>query len=173
MKNRWGMNDSKYRVAAGGMFIYDQDHFWVIEETIRGKKIMTDIGGRYSADDGNIWSTIRREAYEETYGLIDVKVKDITKYKDVIEINDENGMCIYVCVCIPVNDIFDEKEIENLETMFLIGKKEFEKYNPGYSYKTLSLKKVKYANIPNIDKSYRLRNILRQFLTKNEKIIQK
>src|SRR5271155_5670271 len=66
--------------SAGGILLYDAQGFYLVGETSNSGIVYSDIGGRYMPEDGNIWAAIRRELYEETYGVCDLLANEVIAY---------------------------------------------------------------------------------------------
>ncbi len=187
-KLRWLNPVTNDLVPAAGILFYSSDSFWVVEEKIkftdiRGKYFLSseadrgaseynDIGGKYSSDDGNIYATIRRELYEETYGMIDVLVSDIKKFAEkygMKRIAGVKGACAYLCICVPITDICDLCQIkeEDFEQNFSALREKTIAENPKAVYKQRSIKKIKYSDVAAFNIGYRLRFILKQLFIKD------
>jgi len=135
-KSSWYDPSSGRNFSAGGVLLYDDyddEGFYLLGETRTKDDIMyNDIGGKYTIEDCTIWQTIRRELYEETYGLVDVLVKDVVRWSTsypLITI-DAHGKDLkafrldkeppvlpgttysYMCIVLPVS------EIQRLTTLY-------------------------------------------------------
>lgn len=83
----WWKDENNNNIAAGGILILDEVNnekgIWVITEKCKKSCSgysdfeYTDIGGRYSQDDGDIYATISREFREETYNTDEIPRRDI------------------------------------------------------------------------------------------------
>lgn len=76
----------KYYIAAGGILICDKqltrngenkEGIWVLAEKAKKGIEYTDIGGKYSPDDGDIYATISREFREELYNTAEIPYRQI------------------------------------------------------------------------------------------------
>jgi hypothetical protein len=156
-KPRWTNPDTGDNLSAGGILFHSNDSFWAIEED--GKKGIetNDIGGRYEYEDGDIFTTIRRELHEETYGMCDVPVSMIRKFAETYGMKgvyDKNRQCVYVCICVPIDVIcetcgFSEEEIEG---KFASLREKTVKQNPNTprdAYKPLRIRKIRYEDVLN------------------------
>jgi hypothetical protein len=107
-KFRWQDPATGHALTAGGILFYDDLGVWVIGEKDKNGIVYTDIGGRYTYEDGNIWTTIRRELYEETYGTCEMFTSDIVTFSQRygnIYVNGHNNVPTYVCLVVPVADL--------------------------------------------------------------------
>jgi hypothetical protein len=107
-KPRWKDPRSEFLYAAGGVFLYDSNGVWVVQEDAsseytpkRHAATYTDIGGRYEVNDCNIYETIRRELYQETYGTMDVTTSMIRNIDKMIIFGrtSEGRTIFYTEVC--------------------------------------------------------------------------
>jgi hypothetical protein len=164
----WKEPGTEGNYNAGGVLFYDDEGFWVVEEKQKDVTVCNDIGGRYHPDDGNIWATIRREVWEETYGTCDFTMKMVTMLSKTVKkayLHSPQGVKIYVCLCI-------DKQLQDLYGItlnpdtFNESRKRFLEENPNYTefYKTLSLKKIRYEDVHLNKLSYRLNILLKEFL---------
>lgn len=154
-------------LSAGGILPIDDDgeSFWAIEELDKRGKKFSDIGGRYTVDDGHIFATIRREFYEETYGMCDVLVSTIrtwAKTYGIKKVFGPNGKLVYICIPVPISVICDacELKVGELENQFMLHRDLVVKQNPGITYKVLRLQKIKYLDAKHYNIGYRLNVIL-------------
>jgi len=169
-KYRWINPETGDTLAAGGILFHDDHSFWAIEE----KGTHNDIGGRYSADDGDIFATIRRELYEETYGVFDLLVSQIRKFSTeygLCGIEDLNKKCIYVCICVPISVICTACGLEEgeIEEKFIKAREKTVKQNPGVHYKPLKIQKIKIEDIRKFKIGYRLRSIIKHIFPLSKK----
>jgi hypothetical protein len=196
-KFRWINPETGDHLSAGGILFYslkDPGVFWALEETCKKGFVSldsstprnavteyNDIGGKYSPDDGNIFATIRRELYEETYGLIDILVSDIKRFSDKYgskRVLNHKGECVYICICVPIDDIVNAStrgtsrlEEDEMDAKFSLLRDNTIKQNPKAVYKPLKLVKLKFDPAPAEREpklSYRLSTILKQLFPLKE-----
>jgi len=171
-KFRWHDPDTGYTLTAGGILFYDDQGVWVIGEKDKNGIMYTDIGGRYAFEDGNIWVTIRRELYEETYGICEMLTRDVmalSKKFSPIYVNGHNGTPVYACLTIPISEM--NASIANgtftLDpVLFDIRRIQTIKENPDVPvdyYSPCILTKLTYGELsdPKYRLSYRLKRILK------------
>jgi hypothetical protein len=170
-KYRWIDPQSGNTYSAGGIMFYTNDSLWLIEEKNGKNNVLTDIGGKYNIDDGNIWTCIRRELEEETYGLCDVRTSDIIHLSSessntgvkcvIVTDHHKNAMTSYMCIAVPVNMaplgvVLDPEEYDRRREVYI-------KQNPDAAanyYKPLKLVNLPIDKLHETNLSYRLRRIL-------------
>lgn len=175
-KKQWHDPVTGYKLSAGGILFYDDEGIWVIGERIGSEIEYTDIGGRYNPNDCNIWTTIRRELEEETYGMCDITTSQIktfispsggestsTPRSGVIYIEGHDQQPVYVCIVTktPSNITLREDLFSRLRDITISENPDM----PSTFYKPVCLKKIRYSELKN-DKfrlSFRLKKILTQF----------
>jgi hypothetical protein len=132
---------------------------------------ITDIGGKYMCDDCNIFETIRRELYEETYGTVDLRVTDIKEYAAKYGIKyvcDFYHAPVYAAICIPIGEICDKinLNVDEIQNMFNENRRLTLSENPNVpedEYKPIKLEKIKRTDIYSFNISGRLKKILKMF----------
>ncbi len=171
-KYRWHDPNSDDQITAGGILFYDDTGFWAvgeIDDATNNTITYTDPGGRYTPEDGTIWTAIRRELYEETYGVCDFLVKDIIEWSKkygVIKVDGHLKKPVYVCLCVPVSAVPDLKFDTEL---FITNRNKLLLQNPyaptHIHFKPVVLQKISYAEAEThkYKLSYRLKSILSNF----------
>jgi hypothetical protein len=169
-KFKWCDSTSGNLLTAGGILFYDEEGIWVIGEKDKNGIVYSDIGGRYTYEDGNIWATIARELREETYGVCEMFAGEIEvlseKYPPVY-INGHENKPTYACLVVPTSTLDLEKR-----THFSLDPKLFDSRrlktlseNPDVSqdYYPFILTKLTYDEIRDCTcrLSYRLKRIIR------------
>lgn len=80
---KYGINDKKpnyYRAHAGVFpYIYHQGKTYILLGQEKESGDWSEFGGKCNKKDKNFLTTLRREFYEETAGLYDLKVEDFKK----------------------------------------------------------------------------------------------
>jgi len=113
-KFRYHDNNGRQLTAAGIVF-YDDTGIWCILEREKGRLVCSDIGGKYTFEDCDIYSTIARELREETYNCCELthsQVVELSKTCECVYINGHTGLPVYLCLMVPVNKInFDFQNI--------------------------------------------------------------
>lgn len=172
-KYRWKNPETGDFLTAGGILFYDTSYFWAIQEAGQRGLEYNDIGGKYSIDDGDIFATIRRELYEETYGVCDILVSDVRKFVEkygLKKVNDQRGACVYVCVCVPVSDIYNLCAIsdDTFEEKFKKERDKILSQNPDANYKPIKINKIHLKEKHNYKIGYRLSVILKQLYSSRD-----
>lgn len=163
--------DASKLACAGGILFYDDNGFWVVTE-LRGLEVQyTDMGGRYCKDDIDVKGTIRREMYEESYGILDCTISDIKNmFRDcpsvILHSKEDYSRIVYVCLCVHSQNLsflLTEKgypaTISNLKALYDKGRKEAIFKNPNEVYKGLSIEYILRKDLPLINLSHRLREV--------------
>lgn len=175
-KYKWVDSITGHSLSAGGILFYDDTGIWVVGEKDHGEIVYSDIGGKYEYEDGNIWTTIRRELYEETYGCCEIVSQDIIslsqKYPPVY-VNGHKKLPVYACLVVPITEtlsfpnftldpeIFTERRSKTL----------IENSDVPVDYYPCVLTKLTYKSLKTQPKlSYRLQRILRFSSILNGKI---
>jgi hypothetical protein len=164
-KYRWHDLKTGFCFTAGGILFYDEVGIWTIIETDKNGAVYNDIGGKYTFEDGNIWTTIRRELCEETYGLCDLlvsEVKELGEKYPPVYINGHDGSPTYACIVAPLSaappgrinmdsELFRERRRatldENPET-------------PPPFYSPVLLTRLTFDELNNVRLGFRLKRIL-------------
>ena len=110
-KFKWHDLSTGYTLTAGGILFYDDQGIWVIGEKDRSGIVYTDIGGRYTYEDGNIWVTISRELREETYGTCELfasEIVSLSKKHPPVYVNGHENRPVYMCLVIPIVELMLE-----------------------------------------------------------------
>ena len=165
-KYRW-QDPSGKKFTAAGILFYDDEGIWVIGETEKNGIVYNDIGGKYMFEDGNIWTTIRRELTEETYGLCDMLVREIeelAKKYPPVAINGHDSIPTYMCLVVPLSDI--PKDRLNLDPAAFTRRRDITLQEnpdiPSHYYSPVLLTKLRYDDIRNKikDVGFRLKRVL-------------
>lgn len=172
-KYRWKNPETGDLLTAGGILFYNKTHFWAIQESGQKGLEYNDIGGKYIVEDGDIFATIRRELYEETYGVCDILVSTVRKFSEkygMKNVNDDKGKCVYVCVCVPTDEIFSLCGISDsdFESKFETARDMIKSQNPYANYKPVKISKISIKDIKAYQIGYRLETILRQLFAENK-----
>ncbi len=163
-KFRWLDNQGRM-LTAGGLLPYDEDGIWAIGEINKDDVLFTDMGGKYQFEDGSIYQTIAREAYEETYGMLELTRSVVESYYSkypVVYVNGHKNKPVYSCVVVPIgvlnvdlnNDIFTAKRLAVIKSNPDVP--------PGY-YNSVCIRHLSFAEINSAKHqlSYRLRRVLK------------
>lgn len=166
MRRKWTDPDTGHSLSAGGILFYDEVGIWVVGEKEHGELKYSDIGGKYEYEDGNIWTTIRRELYEETYGCCDVlsgDIVDLSKKYPPVYVNGHKRTPVYACLVVPITETLLFTNFLLDSDAFAIRRKQTLKENSEVptDYYPFVLKKILYRDLKNQRLSYRLQRILR------------
>ena len=170
-KFRWHDPSTGYQLAAGGILFYDSNGIWIIGEISPSSQIKySDIGGKYTFEDGNIYSTISRELCEETYHTCELSTTEIeylAEKEDKVYINGHLGLPSYMCLLVNMEKY---KKIKFNPQMFLNSRNQIIQQNPTvpkFYYSSCMLKYLKYSEITrNTPLSFRLSVIIKCGLSK-------
>lgn len=101
-------------LTAGGILPFDNNGVWVIREKRCKEIVLSDIGGRYRAEDGDIYVTIAREFGEETYYSSFLTRDNIISIAQMYKPRYVTGYRKKpVYICYPVNvEVLSEMNIE-------------------------------------------------------------
>lgn len=178
---------TKCSFSAGGILIYDDEGFYLVGEESKGGVSYSDLGGKFNPEDGSIWTTIRRELHEESYGIVDVyvdEIKELTKKGVLVSVepigSSLHGKLLkeatqvvrshsYLCL------VVHAKHSHRLQTLIqqCIETDEYEKRRiefldrvvaPQKLYIPLHIRKVNYQDLNRIAKGHRLGPILSALL---------
>ncbi len=154
-KKRYRWSDGEGRaLSAGGILVHDQSGLWLLEETDRGKLTLSDFGGKYSLDDGDIFATIAREFSEELYHSSELTRRQVESLYSRVPhfyLRDSIGEDTYLCLLVSVTELarlgvklspkaFDARHIEVL------------KGNPGVPLSDFPSVSLKYFPLSQIHK---------------------
>uniref|UniRef100_A0A6C0JTX7 Nudix hydrolase domain-containing protein n=1 Tax=viral metagenome TaxID=1070528 RepID=A0A6C0JTX7_9ZZZZ len=172
-----------YKLYAGGVLFYDQNGIWIIKEYFRDNYRFSDIGGKYSFEDCNIYSTISREFCEETYysfpftyfKLIEL-LRD-NKCEEVYICSDSQNNPTYLSLLIDVKDINFELSAQE----FNMSRNKVINENPKIPVRHYSSFELFYLKFEDVEKykiffNFRLKQLfnrtkfLRKHLIKTQKI---
>lgn len=176
LKYKWVDSHTGHTLSAGGILFYDESGIWVIGEKEHGEIIYSDIGGKYEYEDGNIWNTIRREMYEETYGCCEVfshEIVSISKKYPPIYVNGHKKTPVYACLVVPIAETLSFRTFSLDSDLFAARRLQTLRENPEVppDYYPCMLIKLSYKDLRNHPKlSYRLQRILRFSETLNTRI---
>ena len=171
--------------SAGGILLYDTQGLYLVGETSNSGVVYSDIGGRYIPEDGNIWATIRRELYEETYGVCDLLTKEVIQFSKHLPliVLDSVGSILkgtliesstsvipqssysYMCLAVPICSIpegrfdFDDDLYQECRARTIA-----ESSAPESFYRPVCIKKVLYDDLGGYNLSHRLKAILSVFV---------
>ena len=170
-KFKWHDPDTNNVLTAGGILFYDDSGVWVIGEKDKNGIVYTDIGGKYTYEDGNIWATIARELREETYGLCEIFVREIislAKRYPPVYVNGHDNRPVYVCLVVPLRalNLFSREYFVLDPNLFAVQRKKTLDENPDVPvdfYSPCILTKLSYEELRNplFRLSYRLKRILK------------
>jgi hypothetical protein len=168
-------DDNNRQLTAGGIIFIDDNGIWCIKEKEKGNIVCTDIGGKYTFEDCDIYTTISRELREETYNCCEISHKDILELSKICEkvyINGHTGRPVYLCLIVPI----DKVNIDFKNVPFQINRQQTLLRNPTVPeeyYSSLDLVYVPFDKITfhkttlhqdikkDVQLSYRLRRILK------------
>lgn len=105
-KYMWKDPSTGYGLTAGGILFYDCNGVWVVGERKNGEIIYSDIGGRYTFEDTNIYACVARELAEETYltcQLLPSQVERMSRTFDTVYLNGHDGRPVYMCILVPIH----------------------------------------------------------------------
>lgn len=170
-KFKWHDPISGYALTAGGILFYDEKGLWVIGEKDKNGLVYTDIGGRYSYEDGNIWATISRELREETYGICEMfasEIEALSKIYQPVYVNGHDNQPVYICLVIPISALNPEsrRHFSLNPIMFDMQRRKVVEENPEVPedyYCPCVLRKMTYEELkdPTFRLSFRLKRILK------------
>lgn len=176
-KQCW-LDSNGRKFSAGGILIGDAEGLYLVGEVEKGVVSYGDIGGRYMFEDCNIWATIRRELYEETYGIVDVLVKDIKGMvgNNLITIDSHGSTlksfnytippapgCGYSYMCMVVHSDRVPAIYEALNEKTFTHNREItisESSVPEHLYTPIHIRKIRYADLKSVNLSHRMRALL-------------
>lgn len=107
-KYRWTDPKTGYKLYGAGIIFYDDNGIWVIGESKKNGVELTDMGGKYNVEDGNICATIARELSEETYHTCELtrsQVETLSRVYHKVYMLDQNKNPIYVCLIVPLSAV--------------------------------------------------------------------
>jgi hypothetical protein len=165
-KDYWVDPKTGYHFTGGGILFFDDVGIWTVGEMQGGTIEYTDPGGRYNYNDCNIWGTIRRELWEETYGMCDLTTSQIESFtsgtdQPIVYVNGHTDQPVYLCIVarLPKNMVLREDEFIRRRDI-TVGQNPD---TPPKNYKTLCIKRIRYTEISNgtVNLSRRLRLILK------------
>ena len=185
-KFTWRDPKTGHSFAAGGILFYDDEGVWTVGEMEKGEVVYTDIGGKYTFEDGNIYATISRELREETYGVCEIFAKDIEELCQTyppVYINGNHAVPVYLCLVLPIPEQTQkltllhapkrpvpvqapEPKLERVDLDPLLFEQERQKtlrdnpFVPEDFYRTMSLTKIPFDKLASSRLSYRLRRII-------------
>ncbi len=158
--------DSDISYCGGGIILYDNNGFWVVNE----KDGLTDMGGKYHYNDGDIYGCISRELAEETFHTIEItssvlrtiskKITLLKSSKDVLG-NPKTYMCIFVHL-----DHLSTERCNIDREQFHAARIETLKNNINYKhlYPQTDLIYINFNDLENVKEnfSYRLKTIIHE-----------
>lgn len=170
-KKKFSWDDGEgRRLNAGGLIFYDDEGVWVIGEDTSKGIVYTDIGGKYSPDDGDIYQTIIREVMEESYYSIELNRGQLFEMIEKIGstgktyMYDNMGKPMYICFAINM-DVAKEAGVSLSVPNFEKGRRYVFSHNKDYEemYRVLELRYITFEemNMGLAPCSYRLKTIVR------------
>lgn len=177
-KYRW--HDPQGRqLTAGGILPYDENGVWVILEKKKDNLELSDMGGKYHFEDGDIFCTMAREFCEELYHSVCITRKnviDFLKKGDMYYILGYNAVPVYAVLLIHVDEL-EKIDVKLSPELFLERRKKIIEQNPYVPeeyYSSVELKYVKYSELKEYyeKKQYYISNRLSRII-KNSFVYEK
>lgn len=174
-KYKWNDPTTGHSLSAGGILFYDDMGIWVIGENEQDELSYSDIGGKYEYGDGNIWNTIRRELYEETYGcceMLSCDIINLSRKYPPIYVNGHKKTPVYACLVVPITETLSFSNFLLDPETFATRRMQTLRENSDVplDYYPSVLKKILYRDLKKYRLSYRLQRILRFSTVLNNKI---
>lgn len=173
-------------ISAGGILFYDNEGIWMISESCSKGINFTDFGGRYSKDDCDIYQTISRELFEESYTTIDIPRKDLLTilFKNPspllndksetnvgvhkVYVHGHDNQPAYKCFIVHTN-LMKGYNIDISTETFEEGRNYTITKNPNTPsrhYKVCGLYHIPFERIKDIELSYRMNKIIKHSFLK-------
>ena len=160
-------NNSK--LMAGGIIFYDDNGIWLIKEHCKDKFYFSDLGGKYTVEDCNIFATIYREFMEVTYYSFPLTYMDIVNFvtldkcRKIFVCNDREKSPTYLCILFDTKDISFKLDRE----LFLTNREKTLRENSKVPINFYSSFDLVYLTNDDVKKefrffNYRLKQIIRK-----------
>lgn len=148
-----GIRFSSNGVPSAGILIYNEEGIFCIREKKGDKELLNDIGGKYHAEDGDIFATISRELAEETYYALEITRTTLTN------LLDKNGVekvyllnhlhtPVYMCLMVPENLL--DIDMCKIMKKFKVRRKFVLENNPTVPLHRYSSTEIEYVTYNNL-----------------------
>lgn len=140
------------QLTAGGILPYDDNGMWAIVEKKKSNLELSDMGGKYHFEDGDIYFTIAREFCEELYHSVDVTRKnilDLTEKGEFCYILGYNAIPVYGVLVIHTDEL-EKLGIRLCPELFSLQRKKIIAQNPHVPdeyYSSVELKHIPFADL--------------------------